>query len=172
MSQSMRRVILLGLLIAGFSGLLLIEPIAQAVFSPNGSNPGDIPNEDSQDFEFDDTNASEIMTPRADMFVLDINEDLKIEEIIDSGFSRIPVIRDDIDDVIGVLAPVETAGLDDAEVERLLAERIEAVLDDVEVAVDFLRPGRFRGLCWLARAKPSTKTPWRLKIPCIRCSGR
>jgi hypothetical protein len=29
MSQSMRRVILLGLLIAGFSGLLLIEPIAQ-----------------------------------------------------------------------------------------------------------------------------------------------
>lgn len=54
-------------------------------------------------FEFDDTNASEIMTPRADMFVLDITEDLKIEEIIDSGFSRIPVIRDDIDDVIGVL---------------------------------------------------------------------
>jgi CBS domain containing-hemolysin-like protein len=54
-------------------------------------------------FEFDDTNASEIMTPRADMFVIDINEDLKIEEIIDSGFSRIPVIQDDIDDVIGVL---------------------------------------------------------------------
>jgi len=54
-------------------------------------------------FEFDDTNASEIMTPRADMFVVDIIEDLKIEEIIDSGFSRIPVIRDDIDDVIGVL---------------------------------------------------------------------
>jgi len=54
-------------------------------------------------FEFDDTNASEIMTPRGDMFVVDINEDLKIEEIIDSGFSRIPVIQDDIDDVIGVL---------------------------------------------------------------------
>ncbi len=54
-------------------------------------------------FEFYDTNASEIMTPRGDMFVVDINEDLKIEEIIDSGFSRIPVIQDDIDDVIGVL---------------------------------------------------------------------
>jgi len=54
-------------------------------------------------FEFDDTNASEIMTPRADMFVIDIIEDLKIEEVIDSGFSRIPVIRDEIDDVIGVL---------------------------------------------------------------------
>lgn len=34
----------------------VIEPIAQAVFSPNGSNPGEIPNEDSIDFEFDDTN--------------------------------------------------------------------------------------------------------------------
>ncbi|MBW2177068.1 MAG: HlyC/CorC family transporter [Deltaproteobacteria bacterium] len=54
-------------------------------------------------FEFDDTNASEIMTPRADMFVIDITEELKIETIIDSGFSRIPVIHHDIDDVIGVL---------------------------------------------------------------------
>jgi LPS-assembly protein len=34
----------------------VIEPIAQVVLAPNGSNPGMIPNEDSQDFEFDDTN--------------------------------------------------------------------------------------------------------------------
>lgn len=34
----------------------VIEPIAQVVLAPNGSNPGKIPNEDSQDFEFDDTN--------------------------------------------------------------------------------------------------------------------
>ncbi len=34
----------------------VIEPIVQAVLAPNGSNPSDIPNEDSQDFEFDDTN--------------------------------------------------------------------------------------------------------------------
>ncbi len=34
----------------------VIEPIAQVVIAPNGSNPGEIPNEDSQDFEFDDTN--------------------------------------------------------------------------------------------------------------------
>ncbi|MGD1878605.1 MAG: LPS-assembly protein LptD [Kiloniellaceae bacterium] len=34
----------------------VIEPIAQAVFAPNGSNPGEIPNEDSLGFEFDDTN--------------------------------------------------------------------------------------------------------------------
>jgi len=54
-------------------------------------------------FEFDDTNASEIMTPRADMFVIDVNEELKLEEIVKSGFTRIPVIDGDIDHVVGIL---------------------------------------------------------------------
>jgi len=54
-------------------------------------------------FEFDDTNASEIMTPRADMFVVEVGEPLQIKEIIDSGFSRIPVIEGTIDNVIGML---------------------------------------------------------------------
>ncbi len=54
-------------------------------------------------FEFDDTSASEIMTPRADMFVIDIDEQLNLEEIVQSGFTRIPVIEGDIDHVIGIL---------------------------------------------------------------------
>jgi CBS domain containing-hemolysin-like protein len=54
-------------------------------------------------FEFDDTNASEIMTPRADMFVVQVDQPLNTKEIIDSGFSRIPVIQDGIDQVIGIL---------------------------------------------------------------------
>lgn len=54
-------------------------------------------------FEFDDTKASGIMTPRADMFVINEDEDLKLEEIINSGFTRIPVIKGDIDHVIGIL---------------------------------------------------------------------
>jgi CBS domain containing-hemolysin-like protein len=54
-------------------------------------------------FEFDDTNAAEIMTPRADMFVIDANEKLDLEKIVKSGFSRIPVIDGDIDRVIGIL---------------------------------------------------------------------
>lgn len=33
-----------------------LEPIVQGIISPNGSNPSTIPNEDSRDFEFDDTN--------------------------------------------------------------------------------------------------------------------
>jgi CBS domain containing-hemolysin-like protein len=54
-------------------------------------------------FEFDDTSASEIMTPRADMFVINVDDDLNVEEIICSGYSRIPVIAEDIDHVIGIL---------------------------------------------------------------------
>ena len=54
-------------------------------------------------FEFDDTNASEIMTPRADMFVVDVGEEFKMEEVVKSGFTRIPVIESDIDHIIGML---------------------------------------------------------------------
>lgn len=54
-------------------------------------------------FEFDDTSASEIMTPRADMFILDINEPLCLEAIARSGFTRIPVIDNDIDHVVGIV---------------------------------------------------------------------
>ena len=54
-------------------------------------------------FEFDDTNAYEIMTPRADMFVVEADEPLDTKRIIDSGFTRIPVIHDSIDEVIGIL---------------------------------------------------------------------
>lgn len=34
----------------------VVEPVVSAVYSPNGGNPDDIPNEDSQATEFDDTN--------------------------------------------------------------------------------------------------------------------
>ena len=54
-------------------------------------------------FEFDDTNASEIMTPRGDMFVIDANEKPDFEKIIESGFTRIPVIEGDVDHIIGIL---------------------------------------------------------------------
>src|SRR5210317_1863456 len=43
------------------------------------------------------------MTPRADMFVINADEKLDPEEIIRSGFTRIPVIEEDIDHVIGIL---------------------------------------------------------------------
>ncbi len=39
-----------------FDGALVVEPIVQLILAPYGGNPGGIPNEDSQSFEFDDTN--------------------------------------------------------------------------------------------------------------------
>jgi CBS domain containing-hemolysin-like protein len=54
-------------------------------------------------FEFDDTRVSEIMTPRADMFVVDVDRPLDLETIFRSNFSRIPVIDGDIDRIIGIL---------------------------------------------------------------------
>jgi CBS domain containing-hemolysin-like protein len=54
-------------------------------------------------FEFDDTKTSEIMTPRADMFVIDADEPVQMDQILKSGYSRMPVIEGDSDHVIGVL---------------------------------------------------------------------
>jgi len=54
-------------------------------------------------FEFDDTNASTIMTPRRDMFVIDIDEPLDMRAIAEMGFTRIPVMQGDIDHIVGVV---------------------------------------------------------------------
>ena len=54
-------------------------------------------------FELDDTSASEIMTPRADMFVVDADTPLDFKTIAESGFTRIPVIEGDTDHIVGIL---------------------------------------------------------------------
>ncbi len=54
-------------------------------------------------FEFDDTSASEIMTPRGDMYAINADEELNLEDVIRSGFTRIPVFESDIDHIIGIL---------------------------------------------------------------------
>jgi CBS domain containing-hemolysin-like protein len=53
--------------------------------------------------EFDDTNASEIMTPRGDMFVLEADQPIDLLAILQSGYSRIPVIDGGVDNIIGVM---------------------------------------------------------------------
>ena len=54
-------------------------------------------------FEFDDTSCSEIMTPRADMYVIDVSQVLDIQATLQTGYSRIPLIEESIDDIIGIL---------------------------------------------------------------------
>ena len=56
-------------------------------------------------FEFDDKLAYEIMTPRTDVLMFNINEPISdnIDEIIQSRYSRIPFYDKDNDDIVGVL---------------------------------------------------------------------
>ena len=51
----------------------------------------------------DDIGVSHIMTPSADMFVIDKSAEPQLEEIINSGFTRIPVIDGDIDHIVGMV---------------------------------------------------------------------
>lgn len=56
-------------------------------------------------FDFDDTLAKEVMTPRTDVFAVDIDapaEEL-INEVLEEQFSRVPVYEEDIDNIIGIL---------------------------------------------------------------------
>ena len=56
-------------------------------------------------FAFDDILAYEIMTPRTDVFAIDIKEsaDEYIDELMELRYSRIPVYEDDSDNIIGIL---------------------------------------------------------------------
>lgn len=56
-------------------------------------------------FQFDDELAYEIMTPRTDVFMIDINDsaDEYLDELMELRYSRIPVCEDDTDNIIGIL---------------------------------------------------------------------
>jgi CBS domain containing-hemolysin-like protein len=56
-------------------------------------------------FEWGDTVAREVMVPRTDMVTVDADSTLEAATkiFLDSGYSRIPVIADDVDEVVGVL---------------------------------------------------------------------
>jgi putative hemolysin len=64
-------------------------------------------------FEFDDTVAREVMTPRTDIVAVSV--DAAIDEILDiiveEGFSRIPVYEESRDNIIGILYIKDIFGL-------------------------------------------------------------
>jgi putative hemolysin len=55
--------------------------------------------------EFNDLEAGDILTPRIDVCALELNTSTEeiIEMFLESGFSRLPVYRDTIDNIIGVV---------------------------------------------------------------------
>ncbi len=56
-------------------------------------------------FEFDDKLADEVMTPRTEVYLIDIEKPLKeyLDELIEERYSRIPVYEGSIDNIIGIL---------------------------------------------------------------------
>ena len=58
-----------------------------------------------QIFAFDDKLAYEIMTPRTDVFAIDLSDPTSeyIEELMELRYSRIPVYEDESDNIVGIL---------------------------------------------------------------------
>ncbi|MCB2216167.1 hemolysin family protein [Desulfofustis glycolicus] len=56
-------------------------------------------------FEFRETSASEVMTPAAEIFSLEASTPLSeiIKRVIEEGYTRIPIYRDNGDQIIGIL---------------------------------------------------------------------
>lgn len=56
-------------------------------------------------FEFDDLLAYEIMTPRTDVFIIDVRDDKEeyLDTLMELRYSRIPVCDGDADNIIGIL---------------------------------------------------------------------
>lgn len=56
-------------------------------------------------FNFNDKTAKEIMTPRNELFAINIEDDINIilDNVLSSSYSRIPVYKDNIDNIIGIL---------------------------------------------------------------------
>lgn len=56
-------------------------------------------------FEFDDVDVSTIMTHRTNIFAVEVTDPLNevVKIAIEEGYSRIPVYREDLDDIIGIV---------------------------------------------------------------------
>ena len=79
-------------------------------------------------FAFDDLLAYEIMTPRTDVFCIDINDepDVYMEQLMELRYSRIPVYDDDNDNIIGIFlikdffAKAYENGFDNVDIREIL----------------------------------------------------
>jgi CBS domain containing-hemolysin-like protein len=81
--------------------------------------------------KFTDTTAKEIMVPRPDIIALDISTstNLLIQKAIDEQYSRLPVFKDDLDNIVGIVYTKDLLGI--------LEHR------DLIILHDILRPAYF-----------------------------
>ncbi|MBM2841396.1 MAG: hypothetical protein HW412_1924, partial [Bacteroidetes bacterium] len=64
-------------------------------------------------FEFTDTAAKEVMIPRPDVVAININapRDKIVQIVLEEGYSRMPVYKDTIDNIVGVVYTKDLLGL-------------------------------------------------------------
>lgn len=78
--------------------------------------------------KFDDKLAKEIMTPRTETFLLELNDSISdnINKILEENFSRIPIYKEDIDNVVGIIymkdifSNIVSHGIENVTIEQLL----------------------------------------------------
>ncbi|MFA6438256.1 MAG: hemolysin family protein [Bacteriovoracaceae bacterium] len=63
--------------------------------------------------EFTDTTVKEVMVPRTDVFAVDIGmpRDRLLNSLIDQGFTRVPVFRESIDNIVGIIYTKDLIGM-------------------------------------------------------------
>ncbi|WP_279161134.1 hemolysin family protein [Thomasclavelia cocleata] len=79
-------------------------------------------------FEFDDSLALNVMTPRTDVYCIDINDPLSenIDQMMTMQYTRIPIYDDSIDNIIGILnmkdfsIEARKVGFDNVDIRKLL----------------------------------------------------
>ncbi len=95
--------------------------------------------------EFDDKTAKEIMTPRVNVFAIDITgpRDEYMADLINSKYTRIPVYEEDIDNIIGILFIKDflkqaiTNGFDNIDIKSIL--RKPYLVPESKIARDLFR---------------------------------
>ncbi|MGE4571490.1 MAG: hemolysin family protein [Candidatus Izemoplasmatales bacterium] len=79
-------------------------------------------------FNFDDIHAEAIMTPRTNVYAIDIEDTLEeiLNQIMESRYSRIPIYEDNIDNILGIihvkdiLISAKKIGFDNLDIKKLL----------------------------------------------------
>lgn len=82
-------------------------------------------------FDFNDKTAKEVMVPRNVMFAINVEEKREniIQKVIEEGFSRIPVFKDSLDNIVGIIYSKDIISA--------------AEHKDVIVLQDIIRPAHF-----------------------------
>jgi Mg2+/Co2+ transporter CorB len=105
---------------------LSVEELRTVVHASSGKLPGEHKNMLLGVLDLEHVNMADVMVPRHNIIGIDLNSDWKtiLNMIKNSPYSRLPVYRDNIDNIIGILSLRKTIGLS----EKSSVESIEKLV--------------------------------------------